>query len=78
MARLSRNNWIAVPTTRVYLTREQIKSLCDAAEFAWRKASPRSRYVKFVWGGETYISTLTNLRMLIDTQDGQPVACRYH
>lgn len=62
----------------IFMTREQIKSICDCSAQAWRNASPRARSVTFTWDGKKYRSRMTSFRMLIDTMRGEPVACRYH
>jgi hypothetical protein len=62
----------------IHLTANEVNELLDAAEVAWNKARPSARKVTFVWHGKRYVSTLSSLRMLVDTEDGQPVACRYH
>jgi hypothetical protein len=52
--------------------------LCSAAKAAWDIASPRARRVRFSWRGRKYASTLTTFRMLVTTDKGEPVACRWH
>lgn len=62
---------------QINLTKEDVISLCDAAELAWKKASPRARKVSFLWRKKRYISRCTNFRMLVHTSTGEPVACRW-
>jgi hypothetical protein len=51
--------------------------LCDAAASAWNHAHPQARKVRFRWRGQRYVSTLTLFRMLVNTEDGEPVCCRW-
>jgi hypothetical protein len=60
------------------LTQADVAALCTAAHHAWLAASDRARIVRFTWRRKRFCSTLTSFRMLIDTADGEPVACRYH
>lgn len=60
------------------MTAAEVKDLMDAAAKAWRHASKRAREVRFRWRGKSYVSTLSAFRMLVDTADGEPVACRFH
>lgn len=59
-------------------TPDDIKSICDAAKAAWDSAKQSATKVTFVWNGSKYQSRLTNMRMLVETPDGEPVAARYH
>lgn len=56
---------------------ETITDICDAAQIAWREAPASAKLVQFCWRGRAYVSTLTIFRMLIETADGHPVACRW-
>jgi hypothetical protein len=60
------------------LTPIEVTELMLTARNAWDRARPRARKVRFTWRRRPYVSTLTALRMLVDTPDGEPVACRYH
>jgi hypothetical protein len=42
------------------------------------KAAGKKTKASFTWRGKVYLIRLTNFRWLVDTQDGKPVACRYH
>ncbi len=59
-------------------TPEDVTSICDAAQAAWDAAKPSATKVTFVWNGHKYQSRLTNMRMLVETHDGEPVADRFH
>lgn len=58
-------------------TPADVKSICDAAQAAWSTAKPSAGKVFFVWKGHKYQSRLTNMRMLVETNDGKPIAARY-
>jgi len=57
------------------MNQADVDALCRAARAAWWEAGPRRRTVTFYWRGKLYRSRWTNLRMLIDSSDGYPVAC---
>ena len=63
---------------QIELTPEDVTSLCNMAKATWDKASPSVKKVIFTWRKRRYQSRLTFCRMLVDTLDGNPVACRYH
>jgi hypothetical protein len=58
------------------LTPAEVTSLCDAADSAWRHA-PREREVYFFWRGEQFKSHRNSFRLLVETMDDKPIACRY-
>lgn len=60
------------------LSSTEITSICDAADAAWKKARGTDIEVKFKWKGKLFKSTLTNLRMKVDTLNGDAVACRWY
>jgi hypothetical protein len=60
------------------LTQAQVKEICDAAESAWRDASPTATKVTFYWNGHKLRSGLNTLRMYVDTIDGTPLVARFH
>ena len=59
------------------LSRSDVTSICSAGQKAWDAAPRRARSAPFTWKGGNYVARRTIFRLLIDTQDGQPVACRY-
>lgn len=59
-------------------TQADATSICDAAQAAWDAAKPTVRKVIFDWRGHKYQSRLTNMRMLVETLSGNPIAARYH
>lgn len=59
------------------LTPADVTALCTAAQSAWDKIGPRTKQAKFNWRGKAYIASHTAFRLLVNTVDGQPVACRY-
>lgn len=60
------------------LTRDDIKSLCDAAENAWEKAGKRAKEVKFTWRGKKWVSTMSNFRLMVEpASGGEPKVCRW-
>lgn len=60
------------------LRQADVTSICDAAQAAWDAAKPTARKVIFDWEGHRYQSRLTNMRMLVETLSGDPIAARYH
>jgi hypothetical protein len=64
--------------TKENFTPADVTSICDAAQAAWDAAKPTARKVTFVWRGHKYQSRLTNMRMLVETYSGEPIAARYH
>lgn len=60
------------------LNQDDIKSICDAAQSAWDAAPASARQVNFTWRERLYRSRLTNMRMVVETAGGEPVAARYH
>jgi hypothetical protein len=47
------------------MSQEEIRSVCDAAQSAWDKVSPRARKITFMWRNQRYQSQLTSFRMRI-------------
>jgi hypothetical protein len=60
----------------IRLTSAEVTSLCDAADSAWLHA-PKEREVYFYWRGKQYKSHRTPYRLLVETMDDEPIACRY-
>jgi len=58
-------------------TPRDIADLCDAALRAWNGLPGNARNAKFKWRGRAYVARHTTFRLLVDTPDGMPVACRY-
>jgi hypothetical protein len=58
------------------LTPAEVTSLCDAAHSAWLHSS-QEREVFFYWRKKQYKSRMTSFRLLVETMDDEPVACRY-
>ena len=56
---------------------EEVTSICSAAQAACDGAKATATRVSFAWKGKPYVAARTNLRLLVDTPDGQPAACRY-
>ena len=59
------------------LTPEEVTDICSAGQAAWEQLGPKGTEARFSWRGKTYIAKHTSFRLTIDTEDGQPVACRY-
>lgn len=59
------------------LTPEEVTSICSAAQAAWNKAKPEAVRAPFKWRGKPFVASHTIFRLLVNTPDGQPVACRY-
>jgi hypothetical protein len=60
------------------MSRTDAMSLCEAADEAWKRASGRTRKVKFTWRRQRFYSTLTTFRTLVYTPSGVLVAGKYH
>jgi hypothetical protein len=58
------------------LTSAEVTSLCDAADSAWLH-SPKEREVYFFWRHRLYKSRRGSCRLLVETMDDEPIACRY-
>jgi hypothetical protein len=54
----------------------EVTSLCDAAASAWMQ-SPHEREISFYWHKKQYKSRRADCRLLVETMDDEPVACRY-
>jgi hypothetical protein len=67
-----------LPPQQQGLTQAGVKDLMDAAASAWEKMPETGRKAKFSWRGKRYVVTASNLRLLVHTADGLPMACRYH
>jgi hypothetical protein len=57
------------------MSQADVDALCATAKSAWREAGPRKRTLTFRWRGRLYKSRWTNLRLLVDTIDGDPMVC---
>lgn len=56
---------------------DEVTALCTAAAAAWAKAPDNARKAPFKWKGRNYVASHTSFRLLVNTPDGKPVACRY-
>jgi hypothetical protein len=61
----------------VKLTPAEVTSLCDAAASAWMQAQPHRGEISFYWHKKQYKSRRADCRLLVETMDDEPVACRY-
>jgi hypothetical protein len=59
------------------LTAADVMALCDAAAAAWDRLPRHGRRATFTWYGRRYVVHRTDFRLVVDTPDGQPVACRW-
>lgn len=63
--------------TALQLTHDEVTAICIAAQAAWDGAKAKDTHVPFKWKGKPFVASHSNFRLLVDTPDGQPVACRY-
>ena len=59
------------------LSPEGVTAICIAVQLAWEGAKAKATHVPFKWKGKPYVAYHTTFRLLVNTPDGQPVACRY-
>lgn len=59
------------------LTQEDVTSLCDAAQAAWREMGPRGTRAVFTWRGQKFVASHSSFRLKVDTLDGTPIASRH-
>lgn len=62
---------------RRYLSRKDVKKLCDTGEIAVA-ADPKGGRARFIWRGQEYLAVRSDWELRISTADGQPVASRYY
>lgn len=62
---------------QVWLPVDERTALCDRA-WAEVRCSPDRRRWHIEHGGRPYVVTLSQLRLLVHTPDGEPVAARWH
>ncbi|WP_454887423.1 hypothetical protein [Sphingomonas oryzagri] len=56
----------------------EVTELCTAAQQAWEARPARSKKAEIIWCGKNYVVTSSPFRLLVDTPEGKPVACRWH
>ena len=57
-------------------TEGDVSSLMGAATRAWSKASKGDKRVTFFWRGQEFESKQNELRIMVNTLKGEPIACR--
>lgn len=55
---------------------DEVQELLDVADQRLRER-PKVLRVFFEFKGKSYVARQTNFRLLVDTSDGKPVACRW-
>lgn len=73
---------------REFLTQVEMKSLCDAAEAAWRSRARKQRKaerakvepakVAFTWNGQAYAAQRSRHELAVETADGVPIGRRFY
>ncbi|MBN8841831.1 MAG: hypothetical protein J0H88_01185 [Sphingomonadales bacterium] len=59
------------------LSSAEVTDICAHAKVAWDKIGPRATKAPFTWRGMKFVASHSQFRLLVDTVDGRPVACRY-
>lgn len=59
------------------LTPAEVTAICTAAQAAWDAAPAKAVRAPFKWRGKPYVASRASFRLVVDTPDGKPVACRY-
>ena len=67
----------SINEAQIELTPKNITSLCNEAEAASSRAGRHKRMVPFKWKGCRYKVGWTSFRMIVQTPQGKPVACRW-
>ena len=58
---------MSIEDWKTTLTDKDVTLICNAARKAWDRASPKARKVTFSWRGKQFKSTMTDMRMVVDT-----------
>ncbi len=59
------------------LSPSEVTDICAHGQAAWDKVGARATKAPFVWRGQKFVATRSTFRLMVDTADGRPVACRY-
>jgi hypothetical protein len=54
-----------------------LKDLCDTGQKAWDDLPLNGTIARFSWHGKNYTARHSSFRLLIDTDQGEPVTARY-
>lgn len=59
------------------LTPAEVTDICSHGQVAWDKLGDRASKAPFTWRGMKFVAMRSQFRLMVDTADGRPVACRY-